>query len=109
MWVPAGQGVESPERAGQKQPRAQGMGGREDDGGQKKPGGQGSQPPVKLMKEPERQPERRISTVLESELPNPPPNRARFETDVAARPFRATLRMAVVHTPEVLLKISTVL
>jgi hypothetical protein len=41
------------------------MGGREDDGGQKKPGGQGSQPPVPLMKEPERQPERRISTVLE--------------------------------------------
>ncbi len=63
LCVPAGQGVESPERAGQKQPRAQGMG-REDDGGQKKPGGQGSQPPVALMKKPERQPERRISTVL---------------------------------------------
>jgi hypothetical protein len=87
------------------------MGGREDDGGQKKPGGQGSQPPVKLMKEPERQPEtRKISTVLEGpELSPPPPNRARFETDVAARFTRATLRMAVVHTPEVLLKISTVL
>ena len=64
LWVPAGQGVESPERAGQKQPRAQGMG--REDKGQKKPGGQGSQPPVPLMKEPERQPERRkTSTVLE--------------------------------------------
>ena len=63
-----------------------------------------------MMKEPERQPERRISTVLKApELPAPPPNRARFETDVAARFARATLRMAVVHTPEMLLKISTVL
>ena len=84
--------------------------GREDEGGQKKPGGQGSQPPVPLMKEPERQPERKISTALERpEMPFPPPNRARFETDVAASHCRATLRMAVVHTPEVLLKISTVL
>ncbi len=39
----------------------------------------------------------------------PPPNRAIFETDVAARPPRETLRLAVVHTPEVLLKISTAL
>jgi hypothetical protein len=63
------------------------------------------------MKEPERQPERRISTVLSAlpEMLSPPPNRARFETDVAARPHRAALRLAVVHTPEVLLKISTVL
>ena len=61
-----------------------------------------------MMKEPERQPERRISTALERpEMPFPPPNRARFETDVAARLDRATLRFAVVHIPEVLLKIST--
>jgi hypothetical protein len=37
----------------------------------------------------------------------PPPNRARFETDVAARKLRATLSVAVVHNPETLLKIST--
>ena len=96
--------MESPERAGQKQPRAQGMGEREENRGQKKPVGQGSQPPVPLMKKPGRQPERRISTVLWPELSElPPPNRARFETDVAARFCRATLRVAVVHTPEVLL------
>ncbi len=40
-------------------------------------------------------------------LPDPPPKRARFETDVAARPHRATVRDAVVHNPEVALKMST--
>jgi hypothetical protein len=56
LWVPGGQGVGSPERAGQKQPEAQGAGGEEDAGAQKKPGGQGSQLPVPLMKKPDRQP-----------------------------------------------------
>jgi hypothetical protein len=37
------------------------------------------------MKKPERQPERKMSTALEGPaLSVPPPNRARFETDVAA-------------------------
>jgi hypothetical protein len=39
----------------------------------------------------------------------PPPNRARLDTDVAARYHRATLREAVVHNPDVTLKISTTL
>ena len=64
------------------------------------------QPPVPLMKKPERQPERKMSTAA---LVSPPPKRARFETDVAARKYRATLREAVVHNPEMLLKISTTL
>ena len=68
------------------------------------------QPPVTLMKKPERQPERKTSTALKwAEPPSPPPKRARFETDVAARTYRATLRDAVVHNPEVTLKISTTL
>jgi hypothetical protein len=58
------------------------------------------------MKNPERQPERNTSTLLNK---NPPPKRARFETDVAARAPRATLRYATVHKPEVALKISTTL
>ena len=62
LCVPAGQGVESPERAGQKQPGAQGIGGEDDAGGQNRPGGQDMQPPVPLMKKPERQPERKMST-----------------------------------------------
>ena len=63
------------------------------------------------MKKPERQPERKMSTALEGlpEPTSPPPKRARFETDVAARLPRATLRDAVVHNPEMLLKISTAL
>ena len=66
------------------------------------------QPPVPLMKKPERQPERRMSTVLKSPEPTaPPPNRARFETEVAASCDRATLRDAVVHNPEMLSKMST--
>ena len=65
LWVPAGQGVESPERAGQKQPGAQGIGGEDDAGGQNEPGGQDMQLPVPLMKKPERQPERKMSTALE--------------------------------------------
>ena len=83
LLVPAGQGVESPEPSGQKQPRAQGVGGDDDAGGQKDPAGQGRQPPVMLMKKPDRQPETRISTTLEIPPWFPPPNRARFETDVA--------------------------
>jgi hypothetical protein len=39
----------------------------------------------------------------------PPPKRATFETDVAARLNRGTLRSAVVHNPEVALKMSTTL
>ena len=113
LLVPAGQGVESPEPSGQKQPRAQGVGGDEDAGGQKDPAGQRWQPPVPLMKKPDRQPETRISTTLEKKSTPPwtvpPPNRARFETDVAARLYRATLSVAVVHNPEVTLKISTTL
>ena len=110
LLVPAGQGVESPEPSGQKQPRAQGVGGDEDAGRQKDPAGQRWQPPVPLMKKPDRQPETRISTTLEgTPWPCPPPNRARFETDVAAREYRATLNVAVVHNPEVTLKISTTL
>ena len=34
LCVPVGQGVESPEPAGQKQPGAQGIGGEDDAGGQ---------------------------------------------------------------------------
>ena len=49
------------------------------------------QPPVPLMKKSERQPERKMSTALEYESPIPPPKRARFETDVAARKRRAPL------------------
>ena len=64
LCVPAGQGVESPEPAGQKQPGAQGIGGEDDVGGQNRPGGQDMQPPVPLMKKPERQPERKMSTAL---------------------------------------------
>ena len=69
------------------------------------------QPPVPLMKKPERQPERKMSTALETETlgNHPPPKRARFETDVAAMYPRATLREAVVHNPEMLLKMSTTL
>jgi hypothetical protein len=40
---------------------------------------------------------------------SPPPNRARFDTEVAAKDRRAALREAVVHIPEVTLKISTAL
>ena len=65
LLVPAGQGVESPEPSGQKQPRAQGVGRDEDAGGQKDPAGQRWQPPVPLIKKPDRQPETRISTTLE--------------------------------------------
>ena len=65
LLVPAGQGVESPEPSGQKQPGRQGVGGDEDAGGQKYPAGQRWQPPVPLMKKPDRQPETRISTTLE--------------------------------------------
>jgi hypothetical protein len=63
------------------------------------------------MKKPERQPERSTSTALEemTELSCPPPNRAKFEMDVAASKLRAILREAVVHNPEVTLKISTTL
>ena len=43
------------------------------------------QPPVPLMKKPERQPERKMSTTLEVPAPPPPPKRAKFETEVAAR------------------------
>ena len=109
LCVPAGQGVESQEPAGQKQPGAQGIGGDDDAGGQNQPGGQDWQPPAPLMKKPERQPERKMTTVEGPELVSPPPKRARFETDVAARKYRATLRDAVVHNPEVTLKISTTL
>jgi hypothetical protein len=102
--------VESPERAGQKQPGGQRIGGKEDAGGHKYPGGHDSQLPVPLMKNPERQPERKMSTALEaSEVYDPPPQRAMFETEVAASQSRATLRDAVVHNPEVLLKMSTTL
>jgi hypothetical protein len=55
----------------------------------------------------------KISTTLEgmilSSQVNPPPNRARFETDVAAKRDRETLRDVVVHNPDVTLKISTTL
>jgi hypothetical protein len=52
----------------------------------------------------------KISTTLERPaLSAPPPNRARFETDVAAKADRATLRDVVVHNPDVTLKISTTL
>jgi hypothetical protein len=53
----------------------------------------------------------KMSTTLEDAgwLTVPPPNRARFETDVAASQYRATLRDAVVHNPEMLLKMSTTL
>ena len=62
------------------------------------------------MKKPDRQPERSTSKALERpELPSPPPNRARFETDVAVRNDRATLREALVQNPDVMLKISTTL
>ncbi len=68
------------------------------------------QPPVPLMKKPERQPERKMSTATSEPIGScPPPKRARFETDVAARLSRATLRDAVVHDPEVALKMSTAL
>ena len=111
LLVPAGQGVETPEPSGQKQPRAQGVGGGEDAGGQKDPAGQRWQPPVPLIKKPDRQPETRISTTLEvpPTLRDPPPNRARFETDVATSKLRPTLSVALVHNPEVTLKISTTL
>jgi hypothetical protein len=67
LLVPAGQGVESPEPSGQKQPGWQGVGGDEDAGGQKDPAGQRWQPPVPLMKNPDRQPpETRTSTTLET-------------------------------------------
>jgi hypothetical protein len=49
LYMPAGQGTESPEYAGQKQPVEQGVGGVEDEGGQKKPGGHGLQIPVPLV------------------------------------------------------------
>ena len=93
--MPGGQGVGSPERAGQKQPGAQGAGGEEDAGAQKKPEGQDWQTPVPLMKKPERQPERSTSTALEemTELSCPPPNRAKLETDVAAKSRRPALRV----------------
>jgi hypothetical protein len=67
------------------------------------------------MKKPERQPDRKMSMVLEKVAAGvvaalcPPPKRARFETDVAARYPRPTLRDAVVHKPEVALKMSTTL
>ena len=62
------------------------------------------------MKKPERQPERKMSTALQmSEPPYPPPKRARFETETAARLYRPTLRDAVVHNPEMLSKMSTTL
>jgi hypothetical protein len=62
------------------------------------------------MKRPDRQPEKSTSTALKREVDDkelPPPNRARFETDVAARYCRPALREAVVHNPDVTLKIST--
>jgi hypothetical protein len=101
-----------PERAGQKQPGGQGTGGEEDARGQKNPEGQDSQPPWPLKKKPERQAERNMSTALllvPAKSAVPPPNRAMFEADVAARPHRVTVRDAVVHNPEVTLKISTTL
>ena len=111
LRLPGGQGVGTTERAGQKQPWGQGTGGEDDAGAQKKRDGQGSQAPVPLTKKPGRQPETSTSTTLERlrMLLAPPPNRARFETDVATRLYRATLREAVVHNPDVTLKISTTL
>jgi hypothetical protein len=55
-----------------------------------------------------------MSTVSKILGPNPivripPPNRAIFETEVAAGKWRASISVIEVHSPDVKLKISTML